>query len=104
VNTIKHRYYDCTDGIEVWLYEVVNGGHDWPSYSSQEIWNFFASFIDLTVGDLNADENINILDVIILVNYILSPAAVELEGADINDDGEVNILDIVALVNIILNN
>ena len=43
-------------------------------------------------------------DVIILVNHILSPAAVELDGADINNDGEINILDVVALVNIILTN
>ena len=53
-------------------------------------------------GDLNDDGNIDVLDVIILVNHILSPATVELEGADINNDGEINILDIVALVNIIL--
>ena len=56
------------------------------------------------VGDLNQDENVDILDVIILVNHILSSAAVELDGADINNDGEVNILDVIALVNIILNN
>ena len=53
-------------------------------------------------GDLNNDENINVLDVIILVNHILSPTAVELDGTDINNDGEVNILDVVILVNIIL--
>ena len=55
-------------------------------------------------GDLNYDDSVDVLDVIILVNHILSPAAVELDGADINNDGEVNILDIVALVNIILSN
>jgi hypothetical protein len=54
-------------------------------------------------GDLNDDSNINVLDIIILVNHILSPATIELDGSDINDDGEVNILDIVHLVNIILN-
>ena len=27
---INHRYYDCIDDNEVWLYEVVNGEHDWP--------------------------------------------------------------------------
>ena len=104
LNTIKHRYYDCTDGFEVWLYEVINGGHDWPSYASEEIWSFFANYIDLFIGDLNADENINILDIIILVNNILSPGDIQLEGADINNDSDVNILDIVALVNIILGN
>ena len=55
------------------------------------------------LGDLNDDSNINVLDIIILVNHILSPATIELDGSDINDDGEVNILDIVHLVNIILN-
>ena len=56
-----------------------------------------------TVGDLNNDEAINILDVIILVEHILSPGATELDGADINNDGNINILDIVQLVNMILN-
>jgi hypothetical protein len=56
------------------------------------------------LGDLNYDNSVDILDIIILVNHILSPAAIELDGADINNDGEVNILDIVALVNIILSN
>ena len=54
-------------------------------------------------GDLNDDSTINVLDIIILVNHILSPATIELDGSDINDDGEVNILDIVHLVSIILN-
>ena len=37
--------------------------------------------------DNNEDNEKEILDIIILVNHILSPAAVELEGADINNDG-----------------
>ena len=104
MNTIHHRYFNCANNNEVWLYEVVNGGHDWPNYSSQEIWNFFANYIVLSNGDLNYDDSVDILDVIILVNHILSPSTVELEGADINNDGEVNVLDVVALVNIILGN
>ena len=58
----------------------------------------------IIIGDLNYDNSVDILDVIILVNHILSPAAIELDGADINDDGEVNVLDVVALVSIILDN
>ena len=56
------------------------------------------------IGDINADESVNILDVVMLVNYILSDDTSELEYADINNDSDVNVLDIVALVNIILNN
>ena len=53
-------------------------------------------------GDLNNDSSVDILDVIILVNHILSPATVELDGADINNDADVNILDVIELVSIII--
>lgn len=102
MNTIKHRYFDCIDNKEVWLYEVVNGGHDWPNYSSQEIWNFFLQFITSS-GDLNGDGNINVLDVIATINIILQSEGYN-SLADINNDGVINILDIVALVGIILGN
>jgi len=101
MNTIKHRYFDCNDNTEVWLYEVVGGGHDWPGYSSQEIWSFFSSFIGLT-GDVNEDSLINILDVILVINLILE-SEFNLT-ADINNDGSINVLDVVQLVSIILNN
>ena len=65
---------------------------------------FIKSTSNYLVGDLNYDYSIDILDIIILVNHILSPSSIELDGADINNDGEVNILDIIALVNIILSN
>ena len=99
LSTIHHRYFDCLDNVEVWLYEVVNGGHDWPNYSSQEIWDFFNQFI--ASGDINNDGSINIQDIIVLITIILE---LNFEsGADINNDGLINILDVIQLVNIILN-
>jgi len=56
------------------------------------------------LGDINNDGNIDVLDVVILVNYILNGDTSELDGADINNDDVINVLDIVALVNIILSN
>jgi len=39
-------------GSEVWLYKVIDGGHDWPGRSgnndintSEEIWKFFSKFL-----------------------------------------------------------
>ena len=87
------------DNTEVWLFEIVGGGHDWPAYSSQEIWNFFSQFI--ASGDINNDGAINIQDIIVLINIILESNFDS--NADINNDGIINILDIVQLVNIILN-
>ena len=51
-------------------------------------------------GDINQDGVINILDVISIVNLILSYEYSQL--ADVNQDGSVNILDVLIMVNILL--
>ena len=56
------------------------------------------------LGDINADDSVDVLDVVMLVSFILSGDTSELDGADINNDGDINVLDIVALVSIILGN
>ena len=53
-------------------------------------------------GDLNQDELINILDIVLLVNFILS--ADYSSEADLNQDDTLNVLDVVLLVNIVLGN
>ncbi len=52
------------------------------------------------LGDINADEVVNIQDIILMINMILSQDVDD--NADINADGNVDILDVVLLVNIIL--
>jgi len=56
-------------------------------------------------GDVNEDEVLNILDIVIVVNFVLgndNPDANEFSLADLNGDGTLNILDIVSLTNLIL--
>ena len=55
----------------------------------------------ILLGDINQDGIINVLDVIQVVNLILSVEYNDI--ADINLDGNVDVLDIVSIVNIILN-
>ncbi|MBT3250909.1 MAG: DUF1565 domain-containing protein [Candidatus Marinimicrobia bacterium] len=63
-----------------------------------------SEFIGLE-GDVNHDEDLNVLDIILIVNFIL-----ELDNltdyeqwiGDLNDDGEINILDIIILISLIL--
>ena len=52
------------------------------------------------LGDLNNDSLVNILDIINIVNIVLSNEYSDI--ADLNQDQENNILDIIFLVNIIL--
>ncbi|MBR2192536.1 MAG: hypothetical protein IJ910_04395 [Bacteroidaceae bacterium] len=60
--------------------------------------------IEIQKGDVNADGQIDISDVVVLVNYILTGNAdnIHLGVADINDDDSIDISDVVGLVNIIL--
>lgn len=51
-------------------------------------------------GDINEDTEVNILDVVLLTNLVLSGDYNS--AGDLNEDSELNILDIVQLVNIIL--
>ena len=52
-------------------------------------------------GDLNGDGIVNVLDVVQIVNLVLTNEYEE--NGDLNEDGIVNVLDIVQLVNIVLN-
>ena len=53
-----------------------------------------------SLGDINSDGDLNVLDIVSLVNIILSNDYSD--TADLNSDNTVNILDVVLLVNAIL--
>ena len=60
-----------------------------------------------TLGDVNQDDALDVLDVVTIVNFILGilePTAYQQYAGDIDDDNSINILDVVLLVNIILSN
>ena len=59
-------------------------------------------FYEFMNGDINLDQDINVLDIVLLVEIILYDD-MENDLADINGDNLVNILDVVMLVSIILN-
>ena len=78
---------------------------DIPSLSNAQK-NYIRSILEeyyeqSILGDINADSVINIQDIILLVNMILSSQTDSV--ADLNSDGIINVLDIIQLVNIILN-
>jgi len=59
---------------------------------------FYEGFI---LGDMNSDGDLDVLDVVALVNIILSGSEPNPLG-DMNGDGNLNVLDVVILANIIL--
>lgn len=56
------------------------------------------------MGDANEDQDVNVIDVMAIVNYIIgNPVDVFNENnADVNGDGDVNIIDAMAIINMIL--
>jgi len=60
------------------------------------------SFYQYSQGDVNTDGVINILDIVLSVNFVLgvdSPSNIQSALADMNSDGIINILDVILLVN-----
>lgn len=81
---MEYRYFTDTPNAETMIdiIEVILSETDW------------------LMGDLNLDQNTDILDVISLVNNIMEGNYIYL--ADINDDSVVNVQDIILLIQIIL--
>ena len=87
------------NGNEVWEYQYESEfGSSWIARAQKYSSDYL---MDFTLGDLNGDGILNILDVVILVNLILSGDGSNPAG-DLSQDGDCNILDIVILVNLIL--
>ena len=74
-------------------------GNEIPSYGEG------TSIILGAKGDVNGDGEYNVLDVVMMVNFVLYieyPNDSEFWSSDLNNDGMVNVLDVVQLVNLIL--
>ena len=56
---------------------------------------------NILIGDLNSDNQVDVLDIVLVVNLILLNEYLNL--GDLNDDSQIDVLDIVLLVNLILN-
>ncbi len=67
-----------------------------------QFYGIYEAVQDIYLGDINYDNELNVLDVVLLVNMILDDSF-NISG-DLNSDMLNNVLDVVLLVNLILNN
>jgi len=81
------------------------------STGKELLTNIYAQLItpsnsDCTLFDVNADSNIDVLDVVQMVNIVLGnliPDNYQSCAADVNSDDNIDVLDVVLTVNTILN-
>ena len=84
-------------GTNLWFYGE-NGEHDNDAHIPQRQC-IGLPFGNAVLGDVNQDGVLNVLDVVMMVNGILSGGELSLlEYGDINQDGNIDILDVVQLV------
>ena len=60
--------------------------------------------VEISLGDVNIDDEINILDIIMIVGFILNNSMnqIQFENSDINSDDIINIFDIILLIESIM--
>ena len=90
------------DGINVFDIKEsgINHGY-WDTFKANLHRDSFYS--NLLIGDVNVDSNVDILDVIVIVSYILgNNDSINFDYADINYDGAIDISDIILILSYIL--
>ena len=88
---------DCTDFFEFQDYLNTSNSIDYNQTNTE-----VESCEEPVNGDINLDGNINVSDIVLIVNTILSNQAYN-ASYDLNNDENINVTDIIILVNIILN-
>ena len=78
------------------------------AYKADAVWGLFSNIVGVDVpdegvkGDVNGDGKVEVDDLNLLINAILSGEGIDLNSMDVNGDGKVEIDDLNLVINIIL--
>ena len=107
---------DCSDNCSLDFWTLASNECDWGCDVWSDMWSLdnqddceeYNCFWDNDachpfsfLGDVNNDGNINVIDIVMVVDLILSDNY-DIVG-DVNEDGQLNVIDIVMLVDWVLN-
>ena len=110
-NSDLNHFYILNDSIDSNEFYVEQGDYLYLTYTSDNNTimsgniNFDTNIVIL-YGDANLDQVVNVVDVVLFVNFLFEDVAfnqVQLESTDINLDQAWNVVDIVNIINIIFN-
>ena len=92
--------FNQNDNVEHVLIATSNYSGD-PSTES----SFSIQINQTALGDINYDGLINVLDAVLIINFIIyieNPTNEQFIASDINNDTSLDILDVVLLINLII--
>ena len=106
---VSENYQSLSNNNEVWLYKVINGGHDWPGVwgnmdinASELVWSFFNDFsLVYHIGDIDYNGSVDIGDILLLSDEIFLNINYNFLS-DLNNDNTVDINDIFAILALVL--
>jgi endonuclease/exonuclease/phosphatase family metal-dependent hydrolase len=105
---VSNELFSAVGNVETILYDdYMDGG--WEEYDiniSDHRPVYISILGDFDLGDINNDGEVDILDIVLMVDWILSPydpSEDELAIGDLSGDGSIDVLDVVALVELIVN-
>jgi hypothetical protein len=87
------------------LAKIISNQDGYIRYEVELPFNLEVNDISVFIGDVTADNIIDILDVVTIVNIVLEnldPTNYQSIAADTNEDGTINIQDIIMIINIIM--
>ncbi|MBC8310745.1 MAG: hypothetical protein H8E72_00415 [Candidatus Marinimicrobia bacterium] len=115
LNNVEPEYTTAVIYEDDLGYKTIGASHELGGLSGDYFSEYVDGIIDFfdfdaqeacSVGDLNNDGMVNVLDVVRIVSIILSngpqETVQEICAADINGDGDLNVMDVVMLVQEIL--
>ena len=105
VATDLHIFEINSDGDILWEHQHNPEDQNSISKAFKYSLDYLGSY-QVSPGDLNNDQNVNIIDIILMVEFILGNNELsdqEFSSGDINQDGIININDILLTIDIIIN-
>ena len=98
--------YHQASEVDYYVFGADESGHRYqqPVFGELDPHHFTVN-ISFIRGDVNGDGKVNITDVTMLIDYVLTGNSdgISLDGADCSQDGNVNITDVTVLIDFVLN-
>lgn len=106
---VTEKHQNGINDNEVWLYKVINGGHDWPGAygnmdinASEVVWDFFNDFsLRYNIGDIDFNGSIDVIDLLLISDEVLFNMDYNFLS-DCNNDDLVDINDLFAILSMVL--
>ena len=106
---VTEKYQNGINNNEVWLYKIIDGGHDWPGAygnmdinASEVVWEFFNDFsLSYNIGDIDYNGVIDVNDILNISDEVYFDMNYNFLS-DLNNDGSIDINDIFAILALVL--